>query len=199
MKIREHRCPWCGNIAEPLGLRTEMIKKCSNCGNEYTYHKDGFIWKIHSALWILTCACSLLVMVNIWIAVIIVCVLLMITFSCYYFMSYEKVNDNKKNICKKFKAKFEFADSELNYIKRRYFLQDKSIIPICFINNNIAVSNMICVCIEDAKKITDNEFECVFSFLPFSNVIYVIKDENARFFFFKEHKKIGGGMLLGKL
>lgn len=49
------------------------------------------------------------------------------------------------------------------------------------------------------EKITENEFECVFSFLPFSNVTYVIKDENARFFLFKEHKKIGSGMLLAKI
>lgn len=200
MKLREYRCPWCGNITEPLGLRTEMIKKCSNCGNRYTYHKDGFIWKLYSALWVLTCACSLLVMVNIWIAVISVCVLLMITFSSYYVMSYEQVNDNQKNTYKKYKAKFKFTESELNYIKRRYFMQDKSIIPICFINNNnIAVSNMICICIEGARKTTDNEFECSLSFLPLSNVTYEVKDKNIRFSFFKECKKIGSGMLLGKL
>lgn len=63
-------------------------------------------------------------------------------------MSYEKVNDNKKTHIIKFKAKFEFAENELNYIQRRYFMQDKNVTPICFINNNnIAVSNMICVCI----------------------------------------------------
>lgn len=135
MKIKEHRCPWCGSITDPLRLRTEMMKKCCNCGNKYTYHKDGFIGKVYNVLWILTCACGLLAMVNICIAMIIVCLLLIITFSTYNFMSYERVNDNKNFTYKKYKAKLEFTKNELNYIKRRYFLQDKSIIPICFVND----------------------------------------------------------------
>lgn len=201
MKEKYHRCPWCGVITDTLGLGRFNILTCSNCKRRYTYYRDGLMHKLNNIMSFIVCVFSVpLSLLNIYICLIFIFIIINLSSLFLKLASYERIDDNKKFEHKKYKAKFKFTENELSYIKRRYFLQDKSIIPVCFVNDNgIALSNMICVCMEDTKKITNSEFDCVFSFLPLSDAIYNIIDENIKFFFYKDYKKVGEGIVFNQI
>lgn len=198
---RQHRCPWCGVITDTLGVGRFNILTCSNCKKRYTYYWDGLMNKLHNIMLFVVCVFSIpLGFFNIYFFCIFIFLTIHLSYLFLELASYERVDDNKKFEHKKYKAKFKFDENDLGYIKRRYFLQDKSIIPVCFVDNNdIALSNMICICMEDTQNITKSEFDCVFSFLPLSDVTYNITYENIKFFFYKDYKKIGEGMVLNQI
>lgn len=163
------RCPWCGSETEKLGLRTQMIKKCLKCGQEYTYGDGGFgdsnVKKyIRISLLVLSICCLFFSVFS-----KIFFIIMLFGFVLSYIigiedLNYERYNDKEKFKYKKYVSEIRFT-MHISKKEIKSLLSNDSIIPICFVDNDkIPVSNDICVLVESAKENTDEINECIFSF-----------------------------------
>lgn len=124
-------------------------------------------------------------------------IFIIIVYAIGYDSTYSRYEDQNKFQNKKYITRFIFQKSDYKKRNQKTLLRNDSIVPICFVNDKgFPISNNICVCIEDARVLSDNEYECIFSFLPLSEIKYNIKEFNLRFFFFDDYQKMGEGVVL---
>lgn len=194
-KIRKHKCPWCRNDVFMLSIYSSTKKKCDNCGYYYTYCSDSRASKVQKLSFALLILCMFIVPFDFLPFVVVLFLLLYVT--CYLFIPYERMDDTDKFIIKKYISSITMYD----YIKinPRKVLSSHNIVPVCFIDDKgIPVSNDVCILIENSKKNGHNEYECIFSFLPSSNIKYDIKKTNIKFIIFDNRVKIGEGIVTGE-
>ena len=200
-KIR--RCPWCGSEVEKLGLKTQTIKKCRKCGGEYTYGGSGFgdgnVKKyIKLALLVFCIICLYLCVYNKIFGFIMILSFIAVYSFDINEINYQRYNDSDAFIRKKYISVIRFNN---NYSEKeiKTLLSNDNIFPICFIDNNQRpVSNDICISVEVTRKLSDNSYECIFSFLPLSCVKFDIKEPDTKFIVFNNHEKVGEGIVKGE-
>ncbi|WP_044976124.1 hypothetical protein [Ruminococcus sp. HUN007] len=194
-KIKKHKCPWCGNDVFMLSTYSSTKKKCDCCGHNYTYCDDSKACKAQKLSVGLMILCMFVVPFN--FLPFIVVFFLSFYVSCYLFIPYERMDDTDKFMIKKYVSIITMYD--IIKINPRKILSYYNIVPICFIkDNDIPISNDICILIESSKKIGPNEYECIFSFLPLSSVKFDIKEPNTKFIVFDNHEKVGEGIVKGE-
>ncbi len=195
------RCPWCGSEVEKLGLRTQTIKKCPECGKKYTYGGSGFGDSnaekyIKIALLVFSVFCLYLsVYCKIFLVVMILSLIAVFTLNLNK-INYQRYDDPDMFKYKKYISAIRFAQ---DYTEKeiKILLSNCSIFPICFIDDNRqAISNDICIFVEEANKLPDNSYECIFSFLPLSETKYNINEFNFKFICYDNRKIIGEGIVL---
>lgn len=197
----KHRCPWCGEVVEDIRSKKYNIKECGGCGHEYTYHNDGALSKISDFLGIFWIVIAALSMSNILIAIIYGILFVLAKLFICKNITYERYDDSDiKYDIKKHKAKFTFDQNNVSswdYIKTRIFLSEKSIVPICFADeNNYPLSHVICICMEGTRIISKTKYECIFSFLPQSDVSYDVSKTRDFYLFDGNRKRVGKGSII---
>lgn len=195
LKIKKHKCPWCGNDVFMLSVYSSTKVKCDSCGHYYTYCSDSTANKIQKFLFVLMILCIFIVPFDFMSVIVILFLVLYLI--CFLFIPYERMDDTDKFMNKKYVSIINMYDNVK--INPRKILSSYNIIPVCFVNDKyIPVSNDICILIEDSKKNAPDEYECIFSFLPLSCVKYGIKEPNIKFVIFDDHVKVGEGIVMGE-
>ncbi|MCM1227342.1 MAG: hypothetical protein NC320_07960 [Clostridium sp.] len=194
------RCPWCGEIVKKIICNKYGIKTCGNCGNKYIAH-NGTVSKIFVLFSVFWGIIAVLSINHISIAFIYGFFYICICVLSEKIITYERYNDDSIRFSiKKYSAKITFEHDDkfsTEYIKARIFLSDKAVIPICFADeNDKPLSHVICINMEDTRRISYTEYECVFSFLPNSHVnCYAYK--TCDFYLFDgDRKRIAKGRIL---
>ncbi len=195
-KIKKHKCPWCGNDVFMLSIYSSTKDKCDNCGHYYTYCSDSKASKVQKLSFALLILCMFIVPFNCLPFIVVLFLLFYVI--CYLFIPYERMDDTNKFMIKKYVSVITMYDNVK--INPRKILSYYNIVPVCFIDDNdIPVSNDVCILIENSKKNSHDEYECTFSFLPSSNVKYDIKKTNIKFIIFDDRVKVGEGIVVGEV
>ena len=197
------RCPWCGHEIDELKLLNQMLKKCSHCDHQYIeidseFGEEHRLHNIRMALLALSLVSAFLLVYS--PLFIFLSQTLMIAFSLIKSMQTNHRRDNDKDIFtyKKYTADITFTE-KLSTRQKKKYLSTCNVIPVCFVNaENIPVSHTICIYIENAAVISENKYECTFSFLPLSEVKFAISETGIRFYLFDDKLKIAEGVVTGR-
>lgn len=198
------RCPWCGHEIKDPWMNITSVKKCRLCEHEYIYSDCEFgeenkIRNIRIIMLILSVVFMYFIVysqVFMYLAVAALSI-------AQYLINPSQINNKRYNdtdifTYKRYSADITFTE-ELRKKQKKLYLSNCNIIPVCFVNDeNIPVSHTICIYIENAAVISENKFECTFSFLPLSEVKFNIEDFGIRFYLFDDKRKIAEGVVTGK-
>ena len=192
----KHRCPWCGEEVQNInGIFFIYGRKCEKCSNHYKAYTKTLIYFISAVIILVVLGFCFFIdtvyyaFYNLWGIID----LLLVNFALSL-CPYEKETNNYV-IQRRFKAEIEFFNSKCEKLKfPKLTVIQNQIFSICFVENEVPISHMICAATENVKW-NKQDCNCILAFLPLGKLdkIYL---QDTEFYVFFNGKKVGKGKLV---
>lgn len=157
MKVKEHRCPWCGEQIKAMSTHNIFLGKCIYCGGKYKMSINNIFYIISLVL---------ILVANFFLARFEYGVLTIFIIHSLLIILVPFKRDFDKFITLKGIKIHILYNSKKEKKKYRLLLTSDKIVTICFVDKeNKPQSNMICVTVDSV--IWNEEYcECNLYFLP---------------------------------